>query len=138
MGGPMCDLLWSDPDERPGWGISPRGAGYTFGQDVSEQFIHTNGLKFIMRAHQLVSDGYCWVHEGSVVTVFSAPNYCYRWACAEDERARMRARVWRTFSDEAALERGSANLNIFGEAPEAQESEYSAEILSGKKVKQQV
>jgi len=76
--GPMCDLLWSDPDERPGWGLSPRGAGYTFGQDVSEQFTHTNGLKFIMRAHQLVSDGYCWVHEGSVVTVFSAPNYCYR------------------------------------------------------------
>ena len=30
--GPMCDLLWSDPDERCGWGISPRGAGYTFGQ----------------------------------------------------------------------------------------------------------
>jgi len=27
----MCDLLWSDPDERCGWGISPRGAGYTFG-----------------------------------------------------------------------------------------------------------
>ena len=76
--GPMCDILWSDPDERSGWGMSPRGAGYTFGQDVSEQFLHTNGLKFIMRAHQLVSEGYCWVHEGSVVTVFSAPNYCYR------------------------------------------------------------
>ena len=76
--GPMCDILWSDPDERSGWGVSPRGAGYTFGQDVSEQFIHTNGLKFIMRAHQLVSEGYCWAHEGSVVTVFSAPNYCYR------------------------------------------------------------
>jgi len=26
--GPMCDLLWSDPDERSGWGVSPRGAGY--------------------------------------------------------------------------------------------------------------
>ena len=26
--GPMCDLVWSDPDQRPGWGISPRGAGY--------------------------------------------------------------------------------------------------------------
>merc|ERR1711933_559434 len=32
--GPMCDLLWSDPDDRCGWGISPRGAGYTFGQDL--------------------------------------------------------------------------------------------------------
>ena len=30
--GAMCDLLWSDPDDRGGWGISPRGAGYTFGQ----------------------------------------------------------------------------------------------------------
>jgi len=34
--GPMCDLLWSDPDDRAGWGISPRGAGYTFGQDISD------------------------------------------------------------------------------------------------------
>jgi len=32
----MCDLLWSDPDEKPGWGVSPRGAGYIFGQDVAE------------------------------------------------------------------------------------------------------
>ena len=32
--GPMCDLLWSDPDDRGGWGISPRGAGYTFGQVI--------------------------------------------------------------------------------------------------------
>jgi diadenosine tetraphosphatase ApaH/serine/threonine PP2A family protein phosphatase len=32
--GPMCDLLWSDPDDRCGWGISPRGAGYTFGQVI--------------------------------------------------------------------------------------------------------
>ena len=33
--GPMCDLLWSDPDDRCGWGISPRGAGYTFGQVIT-------------------------------------------------------------------------------------------------------
>lgn len=52
----MCDLLWSDPDDRYGWGISPRGAGYTFGQDISEQYNHTNGLSLVSRAHQLVMD----------------------------------------------------------------------------------
>lgn len=149
--GPMCDLLWSDPDDRCGWGISPRGAGYTFGQvfnffcyafllsswkwrfqswfpvipdlygapfnlisllkmfwqDISEQFNHANNLKLIARAHQLVMEGYNWGHvfiyplffvtqvsnclssasisdflslsqEQKVVTIFSAPNYCYR------------------------------------------------------------
>jgi len=49
--GPMCDLLWSDPDERCGYNASPRGAGFTFGQDVSEQFIHFNNIKYIYRAH---------------------------------------------------------------------------------------
>ena len=76
--GPMCDLLWSDPDDRCGWGISPRGAGYTFGQDISEQFNHTNGLSLVSRAHQLVMEGYNWCHDQNVVTIFSAPNYCYR------------------------------------------------------------
>jgi serine/threonine-protein phosphatase 2A catalytic subunit len=75
---PICDLLWSDPDDRCGWGISPRGAGYSFGQDISEQFNHANNLKLISRAHQLVMNGYNWSHERNVVTVFSAPNYCYR------------------------------------------------------------
>lgn len=76
--GPMSDLLWSDPDERQNWGISPRGAGYTFGQDISEQFNHNNNLSLISRAHQLVMEGYAWSHEQQVVTIFSAPNYCYR------------------------------------------------------------
>ena len=63
---------------RCGWGISPRGAGYTFGQDITEQFTHINGLHFVSRAHQLVMEGYQWQHNRQVVTVFSAPNYCYR------------------------------------------------------------
>lgn len=54
--GSMCDLLWSDPDERSGWGVSPRGAGYTFGQDISEAFNRRNGLNLIARAHQLVME----------------------------------------------------------------------------------
>nr|ANM86158.1 serine/threonine-protein phosphatase PP2A-2 catalytic subunit [Stygiella incarcerata] len=76
--GPLCDLLWSDPDERSGWGISPRGAGYTFGKDVVDLFNQNNGLSLIIRAHQLVMEGFNWSHENALVTVFSAPNYCYR------------------------------------------------------------
>lgn len=55
--GPMCDLLWSDPENKMGWGISPRGAGYIFGHDISKEFLKRNNLKFIARAHQLVMDG---------------------------------------------------------------------------------
>eukprot|EP00035_Acanthoeca_spectabilis_P020677 m.434102 g.434102 ORF g.434102 m.434102 type:complete len:304 (+) comp17661_c0_seq1:174-1085(+) len=76
--GPMCDLLWSDPDDRPGWNVSARGAGYNFGQDISEAYNHKNGLTLISRAHQLVMEGYNWSHNRNVVTIFSAPNYCYR------------------------------------------------------------
>jgi diadenosine tetraphosphatase ApaH/serine/threonine PP2A family protein phosphatase len=58
--GPVCDLLWSDPAESPGWSVSPRGAGFVFGQDVTEQFNRRNGLKLVSRAHQLVMEGYQW------------------------------------------------------------------------------
>ena len=54
--GAMCDLLWSDPSEKSGWGNNTRGAGYFFGQDITEQFNHMNGLKLIARAHQVMND----------------------------------------------------------------------------------
>ena len=76
--GAMCDLLWSDPEERLGWGVSPRGAGYIFGSDISKQFTQRNNLMMVNRAHQLVMKGYNWSHEKLVCTLFSAPNYCYR------------------------------------------------------------
>ncbi|KAJ3157669.1 Serine/threonine-protein phosphatase 4 catalytic subunit [Geranomyces variabilis] len=76
--GPMCDLLWSDPEEIEGWGLSPRGAGYLFGGDVVAGFVHDNHLELIARAHQLVMEGYKTMFKNTVVTVWSAPNYCYR------------------------------------------------------------
>eukprot|EP01069_Polyplicarium_translucidae_P003054 Polyplicarium_translucidae@DN2199_c0_g1_i3.p2 len=76
--GNMCDLLWSDPEEMSGWGLSPRGAGFLFGSDIVKQFCHSNDVEVIARAHQLVMDGYRWWFDRQLVTVWSAPNYCYR------------------------------------------------------------
>ncbi|XP_062919118.1 serine/threonine-protein phosphatase 4 catalytic subunit B isoform X2 [Mobula hypostoma] len=76
--GPMCDLLWSDPEDTTGWGVSPRGAGYLFGSDVVAQFNAANDIDMICRAHQLVMEGYKWHFNETVLTVWSAPNYCYR------------------------------------------------------------
>lgn len=76
--GSMCDLLWSDPEDIDGWSLSPRGAGYIFGGDVVNVFNHSNGLELVCRAHQLVMEGYKPMFNDSLVTVWSAPNYCYR------------------------------------------------------------
>ena len=61
-----------------GWGVSPRGAGYLFGSDVVQQFNTSNSVDLICRAHQLVMEGYKWHFNETVLTVWSAPNYCYR------------------------------------------------------------
>jgi len=77
--GAMCDLMWSDPDEEvDGWSLSPRGAGYLFGNEVATQFNQTNNVTFIARAHQLVMEGYKHMFNEALVTIWSAPNYCYR------------------------------------------------------------
>ncbi|CAK7224877.1 sporulation-induced protein [Sporothrix curviconia] len=77
--GAFCDLVWSDPEDIEAWAVSPRGAGWLFGDKVAHEFNHVNCLKTIARAHQLVNEGYKFhFPEKSVVTVWSAPNYCYR------------------------------------------------------------
>ena len=41
--------------------------------------MHVNGIQQIVRSHQLVEKGYEYVFpDKSVITVWSAPNYCYR------------------------------------------------------------
>uniref|UniRef100_A0A5S6Q450 Serine/threonine-protein phosphatase n=1 Tax=Trichuris muris TaxID=70415 RepID=A0A5S6Q450_TRIMR len=76
--GGFADLLWSDPEEVKGFEESPRGAGWLFGRTAAELFMRDNGVKMICRAHQVVMEGYKFIWDNLLVTVWSAPNYCYR------------------------------------------------------------
>lgn len=57
LSGAFCDLVWSDPEDVKSWTISPRGAGWLFGSNVTYTFMEDNDLKLICRAHQLVHEG---------------------------------------------------------------------------------
>ncbi|XP_068521573.1 serine/threonine-protein phosphatase 5 [Anas acuta] len=74
--GPMCDLLWSDPQPQNGRSVSKRGLSCQFGPDVTKSFLERNRLDYIIRSHEVKPEGYEVAHDGKCVTVFSAPNYC--------------------------------------------------------------
>ena len=75
--GIVVDFLWSDPDaDIEGFAQSDRGISFNFGSDVVSDFLQRNDLDLIVRAHQVVEDGYEFFANRQLVTVFSAPNYC--------------------------------------------------------------
>lgn len=74
--GLMCELLWSDPQPLPGRGPSKRGVGLSFGGDVTKKFLQENNLDLVVRSHEVKDEGYEIEHDGKLITVFSAPNYC--------------------------------------------------------------
>jgi hypothetical protein len=74
-------LFWTSfyifyKQEIEGWRPSDRGVSYEFGPDVLEAFLNKNDLSLMVRAHQCVQDGYEFFNKKSLVTLFSAPNYC--------------------------------------------------------------
>jgi len=77
--GILCDLLWSDPSdqnsEQEEFAFNERGISYTFTSNVVKKFIEKNDLDLIVRAHQVVEEGYQFFADQTLVTVFSAPNY---------------------------------------------------------------
>ncbi|VDN98813.1 unnamed protein product [Rodentolepis nana] len=80
--GILCDLLWADPlnpdmlDPDTGFGPNERGVSYVFSPEVVDRFLTRFGLDLVVRAHQVVEDGFEFFANRSFVTIFSAPNYC--------------------------------------------------------------
>lgn len=74
--GLMVEMLWSDPQPARGRACSKRGVGVAFGSDVTENFLKTNDLKLVIRSHEVCEEGCAKEHDGQLITVFSAPNYC--------------------------------------------------------------
>ena len=70
-------VLWSDPQEGlQGFAPSNRGTGFFFGRDAAKEFLEANNIKTIVRGHECVRPGIQWMFDNSVVTVFTASNYC--------------------------------------------------------------
>lgn len=59
-----------------GWAENDRGVSFIFGEDTVASFLQKHDLDLIVRAHQVVEDGYQFFAGRKLVTVFSAPNYC--------------------------------------------------------------
>ena len=75
--GLLCDLLWSDPDkEAVDYDENDRGVSVIFGEKVVTDFNKKNDLDLIIRAHQVVDEGYEFFANRQLITIFSAPNYC--------------------------------------------------------------
>merc|ERR1711977_241319 len=89
----MCDLIWADPNDKddsesvarnpkPFTHNDVRGCSFIFSADAAAKFLKKNNLLSIIRAHEAQIEGYK-MHKTnpatgfpSVITVFSAPNYC--------------------------------------------------------------
>lgn len=75
--GLLNDILWSDPaDTENEWEDNERGVSYCFNKVAINKFLAKFGFDLVCRAHIVVEDGYEFFNDRTLVTVFSAPNYC--------------------------------------------------------------
>ena len=81
----VIDILWSNPtgsDTELGIVANtirdPEGTGMVgkFGPDRVQQFLNDNNLILIIRGHEKVMNGFETFAGGSLITVFSATDYC--------------------------------------------------------------
>ncbi|KAI5175269.1 serine/threonine-protein phosphatase 4 catalytic subunit [Pancytospora epiphaga] len=85
------DIMWADPtEETPDFVQSQRGAGVLFGRRALKAFLAQlndsrarldggkGNIVAVVRSHQLVFEGIREQFGKACITVWSAPNYCYK------------------------------------------------------------
>ncbi|MHA2502249.1 MAG: metallophosphoesterase [Candidatus Kariarchaeaceae archaeon] len=72
--GTYAQMLWNDPDPAiENFGPSMRGQHYyRFGGTVFNQFMDHYGLKYLIRAHQAFPEGYRWMFDNRLLSLFSS------------------------------------------------------------------
>jgi protein phosphatase len=71
------DLMWSEPSEEcPEMMPSVRGIGVTYGVNVVRRFLAAHRLSIIIRGHELIECGVRESLDYTLLTVFSASNFC--------------------------------------------------------------
>ncbi|EAY19768.1 Ser/Thr protein phosphatase, putative [Trichomonas vaginalis G3] len=71
----ITGLMWSDPSDSMAWfSDNIRGRGFFFGFQAARQFLDSNKLTYIIRAHECV-DGLKEHFNGCVLTIFSSSHY---------------------------------------------------------------
>jgi len=73
----IFQIIWNDPKSgMRGFKGSFRGSGIKFfGEDVFDNFMESNNLKYLIRAHECFPEGYKWFFKKRLLSIFSAANY---------------------------------------------------------------
>lgn len=75
----MQEVLWNDPAEDAAVAFEHnryRGGGHIFGEGPTKRFLEANGLRRILRGHQVFwPQGYRWHFGGRILTFHTMPDY---------------------------------------------------------------
>lgn len=53
-----------------------RGTAYLFSDQATDKFLKNNNLSHVIRAHEVIPNGYAFHADGRVITIFSSSKYC--------------------------------------------------------------
>jgi len=73
----VSQLLWNDPAELIGDFAfnDQRGGFYYYGKDVCLRFLDENGLRMLLRSHEVFTEGYRYFFDGKLLSIFSSTGY---------------------------------------------------------------